>query len=71
VIKYVRKISETHLCNCGKGEITLNKITVTGLGPNQSQPKESIASIIPCRVCGSTIDNNGTELDKKKRKNSA
>ena len=41
---------------------------VTGRGSKQSQPKESIASIIPCDVCGSTIDNTGTELDKKKRK---
>ena len=65
------KFRETHLCNCGKGEIIVNKVRVTGIGPNQSQPIEGIASIIPCRVCGSTIDNNGTELDKKKRKNSA
>ena len=61
------KFRETHLCNCGKGEIIVNKVMVTGMGSKQSQPKEGIASIIPCGVCGSTIDNNGTELDKKKR----
>jgi hypothetical protein len=61
------KFRETHLCNCGRGEIIVNKVMVTGIGPNQSQPKESIANIIPCRVCGSTMDSNGTELDKKKR----
>ena len=61
------KFRETHLCNCGKGEIIVNKITVRGLGSNQSQPKEDIASIIPCRVCGSTIDNNGTELKTGKK----
>ena len=39
------------------------------MGPNQSQPKEGIASTIPCRVCGSTIDNNGTELTLYNAKN--
>jgi hypothetical protein len=62
------KFTETHLCNCGKGEIIVNKVRVTGVGPNQSQPMESIANIIPCRVCGSTMDNTGTELDRNKRR---
>ena len=66
VINMSEKFRETHLCNCGKGEIIVNKVMITGMGHNQSQPKEGIASIIPCSECGSTIDNNGTELDKKK-----
>jgi hypothetical protein len=60
------KFRETHLCNCGRGEIIVNKIMVTGIGPKQSQPQESIVNIIPCRVCGSTMDSNGTELNRKK-----
>ena len=52
------KFKETHLCNCGRGEIVVNKVMVMGVGPNQSPPKEGIASIIPCRVCGSTMGLN-------------
>jgi len=61
------KFKETHLCNCGRGEIIVNKVLVTGIGPNQSQIKEGIANIIPCCICGGTMDSNGIELDKKKR----
>jgi hypothetical protein len=61
------QIMETHRCKCGEGNIYVKKVVVTGMGSNQSQPMEGIASIAPCRVCGSTENSNGFELDKKKR----
>lgn len=61
------KFREHHTCgNCG-GEIIVTKIRVTGIGPNQSQPIESVASVRPCSVCGSTMNINGYEFDSKKR----
>ena len=50
-----KKFRETHLCNCGRGEIIVNKVMVTGIGPNQSQPKEGIANIT---VVNATPENN-------------
>jgi hypothetical protein len=61
-----QKITETYPCTCGNGNIVLVKRRVSGTGHNQSQPKEGITSIKACRACGSTIDSNGNELDKRK-----
>ena len=59
---------ETHFCNCREGNIYVKKSVITGLGSNQSQQLECFASIAPCHICGGTMNDNGYELDPKKRK---
>lgn len=63
-----KQFIETHFCNCREGNIYIKKSVITGLGSDQSQQLEGIASIAPCQICGGTIDNKGYELDPKKRK---
>jgi hypothetical protein len=62
----LKQFTETHFCNCREGNIYVKKSVITGLGYNQSQQIEGVANIIPCIVCGSTMNSNGYELDKKK-----
>ncbi len=64
-----KQFTETHFCNCREGNIYVKKRVITGIGNDQSQEIEGVASIVPCVVCGSTVNSNGHELDKKKRQN--
>ena len=54
-----RKIEE-HICECGNGKIVLEKIISGRL--HSEKKKEIYSSITPCDVCGSTVDNCGTDL---------
>jgi hypothetical protein len=49
-----KQFIETHFCNCREGNIYVKKSVITGLGFNQSQQLECIASIAPCIICGGT-----------------
>lgn len=65
-----KQFTETHFCSCREGNIYVKKSVIIGLGPDQSQKLEAVASIAPCSICGGTKNNNGYELDPKKRNNS-
>jgi hypothetical protein len=48
-------------CQCTKGTIILDKITITGINNETSIPHYRITS---CNVCNSKIDINGNDFSK-------